>query len=76
MALLNRISSQPLYEDLIEVLSQKISNQIYFVMSSTGNEVAFLFLSENPKNGESEKTALEQSVIYAVVVDPEKDSNS
>ena len=42
------------------------------MMSSPGNEVAFLFLSDDSRDWENEKAALERGIAYAVVVNPEK----
>ncbi len=72
IGIVNRISTQPLYEELMELLSQKVSKKFYFVMSSIENEIAFLFLDEDPKQWEKEKIALERKIANAVVVDPEE----
>lgn len=72
IGIVNRISSQPLYEKLMELLTHQLSKKFYFVMSSIGNEIAFLFLDENPKNWENEKIALEQRIANAVVVNLEE----
>ena len=72
VGIVNRISSQPLYEELMELLSQKISKKFYFVMSSIENEIAFLFLDEDSKNWEKEKFDLEQQIANAVVVNTEE----
>lgn len=56
----------------MELLSQKIPKHVYFVLSSTENDLAFLFLAENPVNWEKEKNALEQGVANAIVVNLEK----
>lgn len=70
IGIVNRISTQPLYEELMELLSQKVSKKFYFVISSVENEIAFLFLDEDPKQWEKEKIDLERKIANAVVVNP------
>lgn len=72
IGIVNRISTQPLYEEITELLSRKVSKKFYFVMSSIENEIAFLFLDEDSKQWEKEKIALERKIANAVVVDPEE----
>ncbi len=72
IGIVNRISAWPVYDELFQLLSKQVSKQFYFMMSSPGNEVAFLFLSDDSRDWENEKAALERGIAYAVVVNPEK----
>lgn len=72
IGIVNRISAQPLYEKLMELFSHQVLKKFYFVMSSVENEIAFLFLADNPKQWEKEKIALERKIANAVIVDPEE----
>lgn len=69
VGVINRISTNAGYVKLLGLLSKQISKQLYFLMGSTGHELAFLYLSENPKDWEMEKLALENKTPYAIVVD-------
>ena len=72
VGVVNRLSEQPAYKKLLQLLSQQVSQQFYFLMGSTGNELAFLYVSGDPKKWENEKLALEEGKAYAFVVDPEE----
>ena len=68
IGLINRISAQPVYKQLLDLLSEQISKKFYFLMGSTDHELAFLYISDNPAKWEMEKLMLEQKNPLAVVV--------
>lgn len=72
VGVVNRISAEPAYEQLLEILSKQIFRKIYFLMGSTERterRVAFLFLSDDSSDWELEKLELEKGVPHAIVVD-------
>ncbi len=69
VGVINRISAEPNYEKLLKLLSDQISETLYFLMDSTGSKIAFLSVSEDPDDWEDEKFALKNGRPYAVIVD-------
>ena len=68
VGVVNRISSNAAYAKLVDLLSKQMSEKPYFLMGSTGKELALLYLSENPADWEEEKLALEKGIPCAVVI--------
>lgn len=69
VAVVNRISSRSAYVDLLNILIEKTNKTFYFLVGSTGHKLAFLFVSDDQSNWESEKMKLEKKTANAVVVD-------
>lgn len=69
VGVVNRISSSPNDMQLMKMLQQQMSMQIYFLMDSTKNKLAFLTVSENEGDWEIEKLELKEGQPFAVVVD-------
>lgn len=69
VCVVNRISANSAYAELLDLLSQQVSSKLYFLIGSTGHQLAFLYISENPSDWETEKLELENGNPYAVVVD-------
>lgn len=68
VGIVDRISSNAAYAKLVNLLSKQMPETPYFLMGSTGTELALLYLSEDPADWETEKYALEKRVPYALVV--------
>lgn len=69
VGVVNRISSSPQNVQLLEMLQRQVPMKIYFLMDSTENKLAFLYVSEDESKWEYEKLALEKGESTAVVVD-------
>jgi len=69
VGVVNRISSSPQNEQLLEMLQKQAPMKLYFLMDSTENKLAFLYVSEDESKWEYEKLALEKGKSVAVVVD-------
>lgn len=69
VGVVNRISCESKYVQLMEMLQKQVPMKLYFLMDSTENKMAFLTISENPDEWEYEKLALEKGRAFAVVVD-------
>lgn len=69
VGVIDRISTKSAYEQLLKLLSDQVSKKFYFLMGSTGSELAFLYLSDDPSDWETEKLALEKGNPYAIVID-------
>ena len=73
VGVIDRLSAKPSYEQLLEVISGQIPKLFYFVMGSTsGKEIAFLYVSDEQERWEIEKLTLERGEADAVVVDIEE----
>ncbi len=69
VGVVNRISSSPYNMRLLEMLQERVSLKLYFLMDSTENKLAFLSVSEDESDWEYEKLTLEKGKPFAVVVD-------
>lgn len=69
VGVVDRITTKSAYVQLLQLLSGQISKKFYFLMGSTGRELAFLYLSDDPTEWETEKLDLEKGRPYAVVID-------
>lgn len=69
VGVVNRISSDPQNMQLLKMLQEQVPMKLYFLMDSTENKMAFLFVSEDESDWEYEKLVLEQGRPFAVVVD-------
>ncbi len=69
VGVINRISSNPHYVQLLEALQKQMPLKFYFLMGSNGNKLAFLYVSEDESKWEYEKLELENKRPFAVVVD-------
>ena len=69
VGVVNRISVKPAYVELLDILSRQISEKLYFLMGSAGHKLAFLYLSDDPSDWETEKRDLKERKPYAAVVD-------
>ena len=73
VGVIDRLSAKPSYEQLLVVISGQIPKLFYFVMESTsGKEIAFLYVSDEQERWEIEKLTLERGEADAVVVDIEE----
>lgn len=72
VGVVNRMSSSPQNMRLLEMLQEQVPMKLYFLMDSTGNKLAFLFVSEDESDWEYEKMMLEKGSPFALVVDLEK----
>lgn len=68
VGVVNRISSSSQNMQLLEMLQKLMPMKFYFLMDSTENKLAFLYVSEDESNWEYEKLALEKGRPFAVVV--------
>ena len=69
VGVVNRISSNPNILKMMEMLQEQMPMQLYFVMDSVDNKLAFLSVSEDETDWEAEKLALEKGRPFAAVVD-------
>lgn len=69
VGVVNRISSSPKNMQLMEMLQKQVPMKLYFLMDSTKNKLAFLYVSEDESKWEYEKLALEKEKPVALVVD-------
>ena len=69
VGVVNRISSSPQNMQLLEMIQEQVPMKLYFLLDSTQNKLAFLYVSEDESNWEYEKLALEKGRPLAVVVD-------
>ena len=69
VGVVNRISSSPKNMQLLEMLQKQVPMKLYFLMDSTENKMAFLYVSEDESDWEYEKLALEKGKPVALVVD-------
>lgn len=74
VCVVNTISSTPSYQQLAELIDEKINGKVYFVMSSAANEVVFLYVTANSARWEMDKLALERKIPNAIVLDLEDGS--
>lgn len=70
VGVVDRISQEPRYEKLLQMLVERTSKHFYFVMGTNGTDLAFLFLSDNRNDWRSEKEDLKQGYARALVVSP------
>ena len=63
------ISSRSQNMQLLEMLQKRVPVKLYFLMDSTENKLAFLYVSEDESKWEYEKLMLEKVRPLAVVVD-------
>ena len=59
VGVINRISAKTACVQLLKLLSDQISMKLYFLMGSTGHKLAFLFISENSVDWETEKVVVD-----------------
>ena len=69
VGVVNRISSSPQNMQLLEMMQEQVPMKLYFLLDSTQNKLAFLYVSEDEMKWEYEKLALEKGRPLAVVVD-------
>ena len=69
VGVVNRISSSPQNMQLLEMIQEQVPMKLYFLLDSTKNQLAFLYVSEDESKWEYEKLALEKGRPLAVVVD-------
>ena len=69
VGVVNRISSSPQNMQLLEMLQDQVQMKLYFLMDSTENKLAFLYVSEDESKWEYEKLALEKERPVALVLD-------
>ena len=72
VGVVNRIDAKPRYKQYAEAVSGQVPYDLYFMMVSKDNKLAFLFVSDDEENWVIEKLALEKGRPHAIVVDPEK----
>ena len=72
VAVIDRISKSTAFLQLLRLLSEQTSKEFYFLMGSTGDEIAFLCLSEDSSDWETEKLYLKNNNPLAIVVNLNK----
>lgn len=72
VCVVNRLSANPTYQLYAEALSSQVPLTLYFLMVSTDNRLAFLFVSDDEEAWTMEKQALENGRPHAIVVDMEE----
>lgn len=72
VGVVNRIDLKPVYKRYAEAVASQVPYDLYFMMVSRDNKLAFLFVSDDEENWVIEKLALEKGRPHAIVVNPEK----